>query len=134
MEHIILPKRKADAISNGVFLITLGILFFAHSWWPGILLVLWATLGVRQYLTGRYYDFIITSIILLGLFTINYLNIGWAILMPILFVIGGIYIIFKEYFFADESMIGDKMQDVQEEIDLDYHEEFDDQSKNNREK
>jgi predicted membrane protein len=129
VEHIILPKRKSDAISNGVFLITLGILFFTNSWWPGILLALWAVLVVRQYFTGRYYDLIITSIILLGLFVINYFNIGWDILMPVLFVIGGIYIIFREYFFSDDVSVEDKIQEIQEDIDLEYHDEIDDKPK-----
>lgn len=56
MEHIILPKKKAEAISNGVFLIALSILFFSSNWWPGILLAIWSPLAVRQYFTGRYYD------------------------------------------------------------------------------
>jgi hypothetical protein len=95
-------KRKADAISNGVFLVCLGILFYTRFWWPGILLALWALLVVRQYLTGRMYDLIISSIILLGLFVVNYFNINWSILMPALFVVGGIYLIFREYYYSEE--------------------------------
>ena len=95
-------KKKADAISNGVFLISLGFLFYFNFWWPGILLSLWAMLATRQYLTARHYDFAITSVILLGLFTIYFFHIEWSMLMPTLFFVGGIYIIFREYYFSEE--------------------------------
>lgn len=103
MEHIVLPKKKAYAISNGVFMIALGILLVTNGWWPGILLAVWAYLGTRQYFTQRYYDFALTSAILLGLFTFIFFNLGAAILVPVLFIVGGSYIIFREYFFADED-------------------------------
>ena len=103
MEHIVLPKKKAYAISNGIFLIAIGILFVTNGWWPGILLAIWSYLAIRQYFTQRYYDLVLTSAILLGLFTIIYFNLGWAILVPALFFVGGSYLIFREYFFADDE-------------------------------
>lgn len=112
MAEPILSKRKSDALSNGVFLISLGILFYTNSWWPGILLAIWAALALRQYLTGRLYDLAISSFILIGLFLITVLKLDWAVLMPILFVVGGIYIIFREYFFAESSDEEDKSKDI----------------------
>ena len=99
----ILSKRKTDAIANGIFLISLGLLFYTNYWWPGILLAIWASLAARQYLSGRVYDLAISSAILLSLFIISIIKLDWAILMPILFVIGGLYIIFREYFFSEEN-------------------------------
>jgi hypothetical protein len=101
MSAPILSKRKSDAIANGAFLISLGILFYTNAWWPGILLAIWVTLALRQYFTGRMYDLAISTFILVGLFLITLLKLDWAILMPVLFVVGGIYIIFREYFFAE---------------------------------
>lgn len=95
-------KRKAEALSNGVFLICLAVLFYTGFWWPGILLAIWLMLVVRQYLTGRMYDLAISSAILLSLFVINYFNINWTLLMPALFIIGGVYIIFREYYYTEE--------------------------------
>lgn len=103
MSAPILSKRKSDAIANGVFLISLGLLFYTNYWWPGILLAIWASLGLRQYLTGRLYDLAISSFILIGLFLITALKLDWSVLMPILFVVGGIYIIFREYFFSEST-------------------------------
>ena len=103
MSRVILEKRKADALANGVFLVALGILFYTGFWWPGILLALFANLAIRQYFTGRMFDLTISSIILLGLFGLSLFRVSWDILMPLLFIFGGFYIIFKEYFYADKD-------------------------------
>lgn len=112
-----MTKRKADAISNGAFLIALGVLFYTNFWWPGILAAIWLSIGLRQLLTGRIYDFCISTFILLGLFIITIFNFEWAILLPVLFIIGGIYIIFREYFFAEDSNGEDKSQEILDDTD-----------------
>ncbi|HRD55442.1 MAG TPA: hypothetical protein PLC42_03495 [Parachlamydiaceae bacterium] len=112
MSRLVVTKRKAEIISNGIFLMALGILFWTNSWWPGILLAIWGCLGARQYLTGRYWDFAITSIILIGLFVVSFFNITLSVLIPVLFVVGGIYIIFREYFIAEEVENDDKEPDA----------------------
>ena len=117
MSQLILSKRKAEAISNGVFLVGIGILFWTNGWWPGILLVIWAALATRQYFTGRIWDFSISTVILVGLFITAYFNITWSILMPVLFVIGGIYIIFREYFFTEDIIVIKKPDDIDIEDD-----------------
>ncbi len=104
MAKPILTKRKSDAIANGAFLIGIGILLFSNAWWPGILLVLWVSLFLRQYLTGRFYDALMSTIILVGLFLVSFIKIQWSVIIPVLFVIGGIYLIFREYFYADETI------------------------------
>lgn len=96
-----MSKKKADAISNGIFLIAIGILVFTSYWWPGILIAIWATLATRQYLTGRLYDLILTTILLLGLSVVIILNLNWSVLVPVLLVLGGIHIIFREYCSAE---------------------------------
>ena len=101
MSRIVMSKLKADSISNGVFLIGIGILFFLNAWWPGILLVIWATLATRQYFTGRFYDLTVTSILLLGLFVVTFLNLNWTIIVPVLLILGGIHLIFREYCVAE---------------------------------
>lgn len=117
MGNRILSKRKSEAISNGVLLISLGILFYTNAWWPGILLAIWATLALRQYLSGRIYDLMISSVILIGLFLITFFNVNWSLLMPILFIVGGIYIIFREYFFAGATDEEDKSEEIKDDID-----------------
>lgn len=116
-----LSRRKANAISNGVFLIALGILFYTNSWWPGILVAIWALLASREFLTGRIYDLFITSGILLGLFFVYYLQINWSILMPVLLVIGGIYIIFREYYYGDYEDEVKKNEEIELELEEQDH-------------
>lgn len=117
MANRILSKRKSEAISNGILLICLGILFYTNTWWPGILLAIWATLAVRQYFSGRIYDLIISSAILISLFLIIFFHIDWSLLMPVLFVVGGIYIIFREYFFAGATDEEDKSEEIKDDTD-----------------
>lgn len=117
MAEPIMSKRKAEAISNGMLLIGIGVLFFTGWWWPGILLVVWIALGLRQYLTGRHYDFLLTSLILGGLFLAYFFKFDWSFLMPVLFLVGGIYIIFREYFFAEDTNGEDKSQEILDDVD-----------------
>lgn len=117
MSQIILSKRKADAISNGIFLIGLGILAFSSLWWPGILLLLWITLAVRQYLTGRIYDLVISSVLLLGLFAVSILNLNWSVLVPVLLVLGGIHLIFREYCVAEGAEEENPIEETEKEME-----------------
>lgn len=103
MSKFNLSRGKAEALSNGVFLIGLGLLFYTNFWWPGILLVIWAMLAVRQLLTDRKFDFIISSIILGGVFFISYFNLQWDMILPAAFVLGGVYVIFREYLYSDSE-------------------------------
>ncbi len=118
MKNLKLSKRKVDALSNGVFFITLAVLFYLNFWWPGILIAIWAMLAMRQWLTDRKFDLIMTSVILIGLFIVSYFNITWSILMPVLFVLGGFYIIFREFFYPDGDDGEDKAQEIKDDTDI----------------
>lgn len=109
--------RRANTIANGAFLVCLGILFATDAWWPGILLALWITLVIRQYLSGRIYDLCISSAIFLSLFAISFFKWNWSFLMPVLFVVGGLYIIFREYFFGEDTNGEDKAQEMIDDLD-----------------
>lgn len=90
------PKRKADTISNGIFLIMLGILFYTRQWWPGILFALGLTLAVRQMLSGRRLEFFVTVIILAILGLVTLAGHVFSMFFPLLFIVIGIYLIAKE--------------------------------------
>jgi uncharacterized membrane protein (DUF106 family) len=94
-------KRKADAISNGFLLILLGILYYTGAWWPGILLAIAASFGLRQYLTGRRMDFLITLVIIafIGLIIIS--GFAFNFLVPAILIGCGLYMILREYYFFD---------------------------------
>ncbi len=90
-------KRKADAVSNGVFFVMLGILFYTDQWWPGILFAIALSYSLRQYLTGRRLDLFISLVAIgvLGLLTLaGHLLSG---LFPFLFIAVGLFIVAREF-------------------------------------
>ena len=103
MSALLLSKRKADVIGNGLGLIGLGFLFYTNYWWPGIMLVIWVTLAARQFFTGRFYDLALTSIIIGVIFSVNFFQVDVSTLMPALLVLGGVYILLREYFYSDDN-------------------------------
>ncbi len=112
-----MSKKKADAISNGVFLVCLGILFFTNGWWPGILLALWITLSIRQLLTGRVYDCCISTILFVGLFLVAVFQLQWAVIVPVLLISGGLFFIFREYWIAKGIDAEDPIEETEKEIE-----------------
>ena len=98
---IIVSKSKAEAVSNGIFLISIAILYYLNAWWPGIILSIWATLATRQYLTARQIDLAVTSTLLIGLFVVTYFRIDIYAILPAAFILVGIYLVLREYFYRD---------------------------------
>lgn len=94
-----LPKRKADVISNGFFLILLGLLFYTDRWWPGILFAIGLTCALRQYLTGRKLDFLITLLLMGILAFIALAGHLFSGFFPFILVTAGLYLIVKETLF-----------------------------------
>lgn len=108
MSFLPLSKGKADAISNGVFLMSLGILLYTNKWWPWILLALCLMLMIRQLLTNRKFDMMVSLAIFGTLFVLAYFEISFSVLMPVLFVAGGAYLILREYLFSNGEPPGGK--------------------------
>lgn len=96
MQLPILPKEKAYAISNGVFLILLGVLFYTGQWWPGILFVLGFTYVVRQYLLGRRLELLIASLLIMALAVLAWTGYAFSVFIPIFLIAVGLFIIVKE--------------------------------------
>lgn len=119
MAQVTMSEKKASSISNGLFLISLGLLFFTNFWWPGILVAIWITMASKQYLTGRLYDAAITSVVLLGLFGLSIVNINWDYVLPTLFIVGGIFLIYREYLGPHDIEGEDKSEEIKEDVDLD---------------
>lgn len=103
MNFPLLSRRKADTTANGIFLILLGIIFYAGTWWPGIILAIAVNIGMRQFLTGRKTDFFVTVAILLVIIAFTYFEFTSSFVIPALFIAGGIYLIMREYFLYDAA-------------------------------
>jgi predicted membrane protein len=119
MAQPITSKKKAHALSTALFLIGLAILIVTEAWWPGLMLAVGLPLALRQYLLGRTYDMGVSLLVFVGTFVTVQYNITWRVFLPVLFTIGGIYILCREFLAPDEEPEdeADKDEDIQHEIE-----------------
>jgi predicted membrane protein len=120
MARAILSKKKAGALSTALFLIGLAILAFTQVWWPGIMLAIGLPMALRQYLLGRTYDMCISLLVFVGTFVTVQFDISWKIFLPILFTIGAIYVLLREFLAPDEANREDEVdkdEDIQHEME-----------------
>lgn len=120
MANALTSKKRAKAISVALFLIGLAIISYLAAWWPGIMLVVGIPLALRQYLLGRHYDMGISLFVFVGVFVTVQFNISWEILLPILFAIGGIYVLCREFLESNEPL-AEEEEDINHEIEEDQH-------------
>lgn len=117
----IVSKKRAKALSVALFLIGLAIISYLGAWWPGIMLAVGLPLALRQYLLGRHYDMGVTLFVFVGVFVTVQFDISWEILLPVLFALGGIYILFREYLESKEEPLSEEEEDINQEIEEDQH-------------
>ncbi len=115
--HPITSKKKAQTLSTALFLIGLAVLIFTNSWWPGVMLAIGLPLALRQYLLGRNYDMMVTLLIFVGTFVTVQFDISWRIFLPILFTLGALYILLREFFGPDETTEEEKEEELNHEIE-----------------
>ncbi len=117
----IVSKKRAKAISVALFLIGLAIIAYLKAWWPGIMLAVGIPLALRQHLLGRHYDMGVTLFVFIGVFVTVQFDISWEVLLPVLFALGGIYILFREYLESKEEPLEEEEEDLNKEIEEDQH-------------
>lgn len=106
MKKLFISKNKAKALSLGLFIVGLAIMFLSAKWWPGIMLVIGLPLALKQFLNSRHYDAFISLFIFVGFFIITNFNINWKVLVPVLFILSAIYTLCREWVvsFYDEDV------------------------------
>lgn len=97
MAHPKVSQRRARALSSSLFLVCLAVVSFSGAWWPNIMLAIGIPLALRQYLLGRVYDMFLSLAIFGGAYIVAGYQISWEILLPVLFSIGAIYILVREF-------------------------------------
>lgn len=96
-----ISDNRSDQIFGGVILLGLGILFVTGWWFPGMLFVVSAAMFARSYATDEPLTKNIGALVLLGvgLFFV-FGDVAGAILsfnwIALLFIAGGLYLIFKD--------------------------------------
>lgn len=81
------------------------------------MLVIGLPLALRQYLVGRTYDTGITLLVFVGTFVTVEFEISWRVFLPILFTLGAIYILIREWIESREETEEEKDEDAQHEIE-----------------
>jgi hypothetical protein len=114
---IFTSKRRALALTSALFFIGLAILAFTDAWWPGIMLVVGVPLSLRQYLLGRLYDMCVSLLVFVGTFIVVEFDIAWRVFLPILFTLGAIYILVREFMDKSEDSEADDEDDLNHELE-----------------
>lgn len=117
MVKTLASKKRAKILAFVLFIIALVIVTYLNAWWPGIMLAVGIPLAFRQYLLGRHYDMGITLFVFVGVFITVQFDISWEILLPILFTLGGIYILFREYLESKTATEEEEEESLNEEIE-----------------
>ena len=119
MAHPKVSKKRANALSSSLFLVLLAVVSFNGNWWPSIMLTIGLPVSLRQFLLGRTYDMGLSLTLFIGTFIVSSgYNISWNILLPVLFTIGAIYTLAREFInpFAtsepeDEESLGKEIEE-----------------------
>ena len=117
----IASKKRAKVLSVALFLVGLAIVSYLGAWWPGIMLAIGIPLALRQYLMGRHYDMCVSLFVFVGVFVTVQFNISWEILLPVLFALGGVYILFREFLESNPEPLEEEEEDINQEINEDQH-------------
>ena len=117
----LVSRTRREGIAGAVFLISLSIIAFTGTWWPGISLALAASASCRQILAGRVYDAFVSVFIFGGIFVLATVKFDWNIILPVLFITAGIHIVIREYFVPRPRSEVDREEDRQHEIEEEQH-------------
>ena len=117
MTQPILSHKKTKALTFILFLVGLAIISFFDFWWPGIMLVIGIPLAVRQFFFRNYFDVFTTLLVFLGVFIAVQFHFQWKWALPILFILGAIYILFRDFIESKEMSESEREEDINEEIE-----------------
>lgn len=113
MSKPLTSRLKADKISLAVFLVGLAILSYIDSWWPGLALVLGASLITKRLFEGKYYDAVLALVVFGGAFAAIQYNVSW---MTVIFLIAALFVLFRAFLNTSEDEIEEE-EEVQKEIE-----------------
>lgn len=119
--HLKVSKRRASAISSGMLLILLAVNTMTGIWYPYIFITIGAPIFARQFLTGRIYDSCVTLCIFGGLFLVERFYIEWKTILPVIFILSALLILFREFC----SPQAEKEPEHLEDVDLENREDKD---------
>jgi hypothetical protein len=100
-------KRQGDALSGGIFLISLGVLIITGWWWPGIMVALGLSGGAGLIFRGRTREGISTLVFFIGIAVavelIRRTDISGVVIGSFILIGIGIIILAKVFLFREPS-------------------------------
>jgi hypothetical protein len=100
-------KDRASGISGGIFLISLGILFFTGWWWPGIMFAIGLAAGAELIFRGNLLRGIGTlaffCAIPIVVWVIQETRIPWGIVGPLVLIGLGVIVLVKTFYLSEET-------------------------------
>jgi len=121
MSNLIVCKKKATRFAFCLFLIGVAILSYGGNWWPGIMLAIGIPLAIKQFLLGKRYDVLVTLFVFCGVFASVWFDLYRKPVLPVLFITGGIYILFRDFFESSLPNEKEREEDLNEEIEEEQH-------------
>ena len=117
MAHPRTSKKRAKAISSALFLTGLAIVLISSHVWPLIMLVIGVPLAIRQFLLGRDKDMLVSLFVFLGVYITAQFDVSWQILLPVLFIMGAIYILAQEFLTTFDHPESEDEEDLNHRIE-----------------
>jgi phosphotransferase system glucose/maltose/N-acetylglucosamine-specific IIC component len=119
MAKPIVSKKRANALSYAILLFMLALISFRGSWWPDICIAIGTSLAFRNFLRHQYKDMVANIIIFGGLYAYVAFGLSWAIVLPVMLILGAIYVLFKEFLIAEEETEVEHEEEINQEIEED---------------
>ena len=99
-------KRQGDAISGGIFLISLGVLIVTGWWWPGIMFALGLSSGAGLIFRGKIWQGILSLAffcsIPIAIWIIQETNIPWTLVGAMVLIGIGVIVLVKAFILREE--------------------------------
>ena len=95
--HPSLSKRRSTIITLIIFLVLLLVNSLSGYWWPYIYITIGTPVISKQFLSGRLYESIVTFTVFFGLFSVINFEIDWSTILPVVFTISALMILFREF-------------------------------------
>ena len=99
-------KGKGDAISGGIFLISLGVLLVTGWWWPGIMIALGLSSGAGLIFRGKIWQGVLSLAFFCSIPIIVWIiqgtDISWTLVGAFILIGIGIIVLVKAFVLREE--------------------------------
>ncbi|MBP9840886.1 MAG: hypothetical protein KBC64_00495 [Simkaniaceae bacterium] len=110
-------KKRITSFSGSLFFLGLAVVSLTGTWWPGMMLVIGLPLALKQYLSGRKGDMLVSLFVFVGIFIAAQFNLSFEILLPVLFLIAALYLGAREFLESSGETVDEEIEEINHEIE-----------------